>query len=255
MNDFTSEFLGTAILVFLGKAVTANAMLSRTKGQGSSYAAVAAGCGLAMFVAGWAAVRSGAHLNPAVTLALAAYGRLPAADIPTYLSAQFLGALVGAALVAVQFLPHWRATEDPERVRAALVAVPGIRAPLSNLLAEAGATFAWVLAVLCMVLNPWAQDASSAMPGLGAAMTGSEQHAMWFIAAMSLAFTAVCLGPGGPIGVAINPARDLCSRVVHAVLPLPSKGSSDWGYAWIPVVGPLLGAMAALQTARWIGIA
>lgn len=251
MTPYLSEFIGTAVLVFLGNAVVANVLLRRTKGRDSGWIVIATGWAMAVFVGVVVAGASGAHLNPAVTIALWADGTFAANLVPGYLMAQMAGAMVGAFLVYLQFLPHWGITEDAGAKLACFSTGPGVRAPLSNMLAEALSTFVFVLAVLMLVDSPWAKsagihapDAPAADPTLLWSMKVADGR--WAPMVVAATFWGVGLGAGGTTGFAMNPARDLGPRLMHAILPIPEKGSSDWGYAWVPVVGPILGALLAV---------
>jgi len=256
MTPFVDELVGTALLVLLGNAVNANLLLSRTRGErsGGAWPAAATGWALALFVAtAFAAHGSGAHLNPAVTLALWQKGSLPAASVPSYIAAQFLGAAIGAMLVLLLFLPHWGRTDDPGRKLACFATVPAVRAPLSNCFSEAIGAFVLVLGILLF-------RSASMIPGQGA--TPSSLHAIASASIdlgavgavpVALLFWALALGVGGTTGIGWNPARDLAPRIVHAMAPIPGKGSSDWSYAWVPVIGPIIGGVAAAVAARSLG--
>jgi len=240
MSPFLAEVLGTMLLIILGDGVVANVVLNRTKGQNSGWIVITAGWALAVTVAVYAVgTFSGAHLNPAVTIGLASIGKFAWASVPTYIAAQMLGAFLGAGVVWLAYLPHWAATPDPGSKLAVFCTGPAIRNPGSNIVTEIVATAVLVLGVLAVLtpknLNPdygW-------NVGLGPALVGVI---VW----------AIGLSLGGPTGYAINPARDLGPRLAHAVLPIAGKGSSDWGYAWIPVAGPIIGGViAALLYKAW----
>jgi glycerol uptake facilitator protein len=255
MSPFTSEFLGTAVLVLLGNTLASSVLLSRTRGENAGWLAVSMGWGLALFVAMWVAASSGAHLNPAITLALVASGACDAGRLSSHLPGQFLGAMAGALVASVVFLPHWRQTEDPSRVLGCFCSVPAIRAPISNLLAEAIGMFVLVFGVHAMVAQPWTPPEALAINGDGIFHTALLWRADWwqFAGAVGVLLGVVMLTIGSSMGGAMNPARDISSRLVHAVLPLPGKGTSDWSYAWVPVVGPLIGALAAVFAAKAVG--
>jgi glycerol uptake facilitator protein len=241
MPPFLAEVLGTMLLIILGDGVVANVVLNRTKGQNSGWIVITAGWAFAVTVAVYAVgTFSGAHLNPAVTLGLAAIGKFAWASVPGYIAAQMLGAFIGAAIVWLAYLPHWAATPDPASKLAVFCTAPAIRNPLSNLITEVIGTAVLVLGVLAILtpknLNPdygW-------NVGLGPGLVGVI---VW----------AIGLSLGGPTGYAINPARDLGPRIAHAVLPIAGKGTSDWGYAWIPIAGPIVGGLIAafLYKAWW----
>ena len=227
MSKFVSELVGTALLVLLGDGVVANVVLERTKGAASGWIVIAVAWSTAVFVAvAVAAPTSGAHLNPAVSLALATSGLFPWRLVPLYWAAQLVGAMLGAAVVFLVYRRHFAVTEDKDAKRGVFCTAPALRATLDNLFSEVVGTFVLVLAVLKM-----------ANPGVGLGALDALP--------VSLVVLAVGLSLGGTTGYAINPARDLGPRVMHAILPIPGKGGSDWSYAWIPVIGPLTGALLA----------
>jgi len=224
MNIFIAELIGTMVLVLLGDGVVANVTLAKSKGHGSGWIVIAAGWGfavaMAVYVAGWA---SGGHVNPAVTIALAAVGKLPLAQVPVYLAGQFLGAFLGAVLVWLAYLPHWSETADPGGKLGIFCTIPAIRSPAANLLCEIIGTAVLLIGVLG-ILNEYNEIASGVGPY-----------------AVGILVFSIGLSLGGPTGYAINPARDLAPRLAHALLPIAGKGGSDWPYAWVPVVGSILG--------------
>ncbi|MCY1008614.1 aquaporin family protein [Nannocystis pusilla] len=227
MTPFAGELLGTAILIVLGDGVVANVALTKTYGHGGGLVAITAGWAAAVFVAVYAAASaSGAHLNPAVTLALALRGKFAWEAVPSYMCAQLLGAFVGAVSVWLAYRRQFDATADPAAVRGVFCTAPAIRDLGHNFLTEAIATFVFVLGVLQIAAPTHGLGALDALP-------------------VALLVLAIGLSLGGPTGYAINPARDLGPRLAHAVLPLRHKGDSDWGYAWVPIAGPLVGAGAA----------
>jgi glycerol uptake facilitator protein len=233
MVDLFGEFLGTAILVVLGNGVVANVLLARTKGHDSGWIVITSGWAIAVFVAVICVEDlSGAHINPAVTLGLALADRFAWSALPGYVAAQMLGGIAGGAMVYALYRPHYAATDGPDFKLATFCTAPNIRDTSSNFLVEAFATFLLVFAVLQITA------------GEGAGSLG----------ALPVALLVYGIGAslGGPTGYAINPARDLGPRIAHALLPIPGKRDSDWGYAWIPVVGPLLGAVSAAFVARLI---
>ena len=240
MSPFLAEVIGTMLLIVLGDGVVANVVLNRTKGQNSGWIVITAGWAFGVTVAVYAVgTFSGAHLNPAVTIGLATIGKFSWGLVPGYIGAQMLGAFLGATLVWLAYLPHWRETPDPGAKLAVFCTRPSIRSPVSNIITEVIGTAVLVLGVLAILtpknLNPdygW-------NVGLGPALVGII---VW----------AIGLSLGGPTGYAINPARDLGPRLAHAVLPIAGKGNSDWGYAWIPVVAPIVGGViAALLYKAW----
>jgi glycerol uptake facilitator protein len=227
MSPFVAEIVGTFLLLLLGDGVVANVLLARTKGHGSGWAVITIGWGLAVFVAVFAvAAFSGAHINPAVTLGLAAAGKFDWANVPSYLGAQFIGAAMGAVFVWLHYRPHFVATDDPDLKLAVFATGPAIRKPLSNLVSEVIGTFVLVFGVLFLAAPDIGLGALDALP-------------------VGLLVLVIGMGLGGTTGYAINPARDLSPRLMHAILPIPGKRDSDWSYAWIPVVGPVLGGLLA----------
>ncbi|HEU0008372.1 MAG TPA: MIP/aquaporin family protein [Verrucomicrobiae bacterium] len=231
MTKFTAELFGTALLILLGDGVVANVLLSKSKGQNSGWIVIATGWGLAVALAVYAVnTFSGAHLNPAVTLGLATIGKTAWADVPLYVAAQLAGAYLGAALVWLAYLPHWRETADTGAKLGVFCTAPAIRRPVANLLTEIIGTFVLVLGVLAILTPKNLQPAHGFDTGLGPLLVG-------------LLVFGIGVSLGGPTGYAINPARDLGPRLAHWLLPIAGKGGSDWGYAWVPVVGPLIGGV------------
>ena len=231
MPAFLAEAIGTMILVILGDGVVANVVLQKTKGYNSGWIVIAAGWGMAVTVAVYlVGPISGAHLNPAVTIGLAAIGRFPWADVPAYVAAQIIGGFLGATIVWLAYLPHWAATESAADKLAVFSTGPAIRRTVPNLVAEIIATFVLMLGLLA-ILRP-----ENLVPN-----TGFDKGFAPFLVGLLVAAIGVSLG--GPTGYAINPARDLGPRIAHAVLPIAGKGPSDWGYAWIPIAGPIIGAV------------
>ncbi len=236
MSAFTAEIIGTMILLLLGNGVVANVVLDKTKGHNSGWVVITLGWGLAVFIGVLIAQDfSGAHLNPAVTIGLAAAEIFPWADAPMYILAQMIGAALGTTLVWLMHRDHYRETADQGSKLATFCTAPAIPHTFRNVLSEAIGTFVLVFAVLYMTGPNFAPAAAGAPAGLGS------------LGALPVALVVVSVGMslGGTTGYAINPARDLGPRIMHAVLPVSGKGSSDWGYAWIPVVGPILGAVIA----------
>lgn len=231
MTPFLAEFVGTALLILLGDGVVANVVLARTKGHGSGWIVISAGWAMAVTLAVYAVgTISGGHLNPAVTLAMLALGNIGAGAALSYIIAQILGAMLGAVLVYLAYLPHWRATDDPEGKLAVFCTGPAIRHTPGNFLAEIIGTFVLVLGALALPRPDNLSVATGFSTGLGPLLVG-------------LVVFAIGLSLGGATGYAINPARDFGPRLVHFLLPIPGKGSSNWGYAWIPVLGPLVGGI------------
>jgi glycerol uptake facilitator protein len=224
MAPWVAEIIGTMILVLLGDGVVANVVLGKTKGQNSGWIVITTGWAMAVAVAVYAVGRiSGAHINPAVTIALAAVGKFPWSDVPLYIVGQFIGAFIGAVLVWLAYYSHWAETPDPALKRAVFCTAPNIRNYPLNFITEVIGTFMLVFGVLAITANKLAEGFAPLLVGF----------LVWSIG----------LSLGGPTGYAINPARDLGPRIAHAVLPIPGKGDSDWGYSWVPVVGPIVGGL------------
>ena len=237
MNALIAEFIGTALLILLGNGVVANVLLHRTKGHAAGWIVIALGWGMAVFVAVFCtAAWSGAHINPAVSIGLAAADRFAWSLVPAYVTAQMLGAFLGAATVFLVYRDHYAATDDVDIKRATFCTGPAIRRSMSNLSSEIIGTFVLVFAVL------WAPDPSIQSPGMPTAQVGLGALGALPVGLLVL---AIGLSLGGTTGYAINPARDLAPRLAHTLLPIPNKGNSDWSYAWIPVVGPALGGLLA----------
>jgi glycerol uptake facilitator protein len=238
MNTLIAEAIGTMILVLLGDGVVANVLLARSKGQNAGWIVITTGWGTAVAIAVYAVGRiSGAHLNPAVTLGLASIGSFPLNDVPGYVLAQMAGAFAGAVLVWLAYLPHWAASADPDAKLAVFATGPAIRQPMSNLVTEVIGTAVLVFGVLAIAANAQLL----ARPGdvdLSVVFSRGLQPLL-----VGILVLGIGLSLGGPTGYAINPARDLGPRLAHAVLPIPGKRDSDWSYAWIPVVGPLVGGI------------
>lgn len=228
MNPFLGELIGTALLILLGNGVVANVVLTGTKGHNAGWIVITWGWGMAVFVAVFTvAAFSGAHINPAVSLGLAIAGKFDWAKLPMYVLAQFLGGFIGASLVWLFYRPHYAKTQDKDLKLATFCTAPAVRDTLSNLASEVVGTFVLVFAVLFLAVSVFGLGALDALP-------------------VGLLVLAIGLSLGGTTGYAINPARDLAPRIMHAILPMPGgKRDSDWSYAWIPVVGPLLGATLA----------
>jgi glycerol uptake facilitator len=234
LSIFGAEVIGTAILILLGNGVVACVLLNLSKGQNSGWIVITFGWGMGVMVAVFAVGQfSGAHINPAVTFGFALEGRTEWSDVPEYLAGEFVGAFIGATLVWLAYLDHWRETEDPGLKLACYSTAPAIRNPISNLITEIIGTFLLVFAIMAFFA-----DEITAGVGLGGLLVG-------------LLVFAIGMSLGGPTGYAINPARDLGPRIMHAILPIAGKGSSDWSYAWVPVVGPLAGAALAAGAFSW----
>ena len=227
MHPLLAEFIGTALLVLLGDGVVANVLLSKTKGHDSGLIVIAIGWGMAVFIAVFcSAAASGGHLNPAVTLALALADKFPWGQVLGYVTAQMAGGMCGALLVWVMYRQHFDATTDADAKLAVFCTGPAIRHPFTNVVSEVIATFVLVFAVLNMAQSHVGLGAINALP-------------------VGLLVLGIGVSLGGTTGYAMSPARDLAPRIMHALLPIAGKRDSDWAYAWVPVVGPLLGAAAA----------
>ncbi|MCL4108191.1 UNVERIFIED_CONTAM: hypothetical protein GTU68_066114 [Idotea baltica] len=227
MSPFLAELIGTTILVLLGNGVVANVSLKKTFGNDSGLIVIATGWALAVFTAvACVGHISGAHLNPAVTIGLAAAGKFATDQVLSYIAAQMLGGFLGAVLVWAFYNDHYKATADePNAMLGTFCNTPAISNPPRNLFCEAVGTFILVYAVLMMTPPKFTTTAGA------------------INVAMIVFVIGLCLG--GTTGYAINPARDLSPRIAHAILPIAGKRDSNWGYAWIPVIGPILGGLAA----------
>ncbi|WP_297987405.1 MIP/aquaporin family protein [Anoxybacillus sp.] len=222
MTPFIAEVLGTALLIIFGGGVCASVSLKKSFAQNGGWIVIAMGWGLGVAIAVYVVGQySGAHLNPAVTLGLAFNGDFPWNQVPEYVLAQMIGAMIGAIFVFLYYLPHWKETEDPNVKLGVFSTGPAIPHRFANLLSEILGTFILILGILAIGANKFTE-------GLNPLIVG------FFIVSIGLSL-------GGTTGYAINPARDLGPRVAHFILPIPGKGKSNWGYAWIPVIGPLLG--------------
>ncbi len=245
MSPHIGEFLGTALLILLGNGVVANVLLAESKARGGGWIVISAGWAVGVFVAVFCVARvSGAHLNPAVTVALATLGSFPWSGVPGYVASQLAGAFVGAVIVWLAFLPHWRPTTDAAAKQACFCTAPAIRHLPANFLTEAVGTFVLIFGILAM-------KSASGGP-INGSIVPIDLGALGALPVALLVF-GIGLSLGGPTGYAINPARDLGPRLAHALLPVAGKGSSGWSYAWIPVVGPLAGALLAAATYRALG--
>lgn len=238
MSPPLAEFIGTALLVLLGDGVVAGVTLNRSKAHQGGWIVVAAGWGLAVMLAVyWVGRFSNAHLNPAVTIGMAVLGKFSADRVLAYIVAQMLGAIAGAVLVWLAYLPHWRETSEPATKLGVFCTAPAIRKPAANFLTEVIGTFVLVLGLQAIASPKNLKPDYGWDTGLGPVLVG---------------FLVLSIGVslGGPTGYAINPARDLGPRIAHALLPIPGKGGSDWGYAWVPVFGPVVGGILAALVYR-----
>ncbi|WP_017604722.1 MIP/aquaporin family protein [Nocardiopsis alkaliphila] len=234
---YLAEFVGTAILTLLGCGVVAGVALARSKALAGGWIVVTFGWGMAVTMAVYVAgTTSGAHINPAVTLGLASIGEFDWALVPGYIGAQLVGAFFGACLVYLAYLSHWKITEDPDAKLSVFSTIPAVRNPVANLTTEIIGTAMLLLGILGIGANSGAVSAGQA--DLANLFTNGLAPLL-----IGLLVFAIGLSLGGPTGYAINPARDLGPRVAHALLPIAGKGPSDWGYSWIPIVGPVIGGV------------
>jgi glycerol uptake facilitator protein len=250
MHPYLAEFVGTAILVLLGDGVVANVLLARTKGHGGGWIVITAGWGLAVFVAVWCVQdASGAHVNPAVTISLAAAGKFQegvfeAADVPWFVVAQVLGGIVGGVVVYMFYRDHFAQTTDADAKLGVFCTAPNIRNLPTNVFCELVGTFVLVFAALFV-----AAPAFSVEPDDAALATqfDSVKLGLGTLGALPVGLLVFSIGLslGGTTGYAINPARDLGPRIAHAILPIPGKRDSDWSYSWVPIVGPIVGGLVA----------
>jgi len=223
MNIYLSEFLGTMLIILLGEGVVAGVVLKGTKSENAGWLAICIAWGLAVTMGIYASDASGAHLNPAITLALAVTGQFDWALVMGYCAAQFAGAFTGAVLVWFYYQPFWKNTPDPATKLGVFSTAPAIRNTFSNFVSEAIATALLVFGILFIGVNEFTHGLKPLVVGL--------------------LIVSIGLSLGGTTGFAMNPARDLGPRIAHALLPIHGKGSSDWGYAWIPVAGPIVGGI------------
>jgi glycerol uptake facilitator len=241
MNPYLAEFIGTTILIIFGNGVVANVVLARTKGQNSGWIVITAGWGLGVFVGVFCSQPfSGAHLNPAVTIAMATASKLAANKVAGYITAQMLGGILGGALVFLFYREHFKVSEDANGKLACFCTAPNIRSLPQAFFCEVLGTFLLILPVFLMtdvtvklpLTTSTSQNVAIGLGTLGAIPVG-------------LLVFAIGLSLGGTTGYAINPARDLGPRIAHAFLPVPGKRDSDWGYAWVPVISPIVGGLLA----------
>ncbi|HEY9488647.1 MAG TPA: MIP/aquaporin family protein [Chryseosolibacter sp.] len=224
MSPYVAEFLGTMLLTLLGNGVVAGVLLKDSKAENAGWLTIVFGWGLAVTLAIYAVGRiSGAHINPAITLALFFNGDFPGNQVLGYMLAQFAGAFTGSVLMWLHYLGHWKRTENPAAKLGIFCTGPAVRGSISNLISEIIATVVLVLAILFIGANKYYE-------GLNPILVGAL-------------IVSIGLSLGGTTGFAINPARDLAPRLAHFLLPIPGKGPSDWSYSWIPVVGPFIGGI------------
>ena len=241
MEAYIGEFIGTMILIILGDGVVAGVLLRNSKAENSGWIVITFGWAMAVAIAVYCVCQfSTAHINPAVTIAFAVTGQFDWALVPGYIIAQFLGAFVGAVLVWLAYLPHWAETEDEGLKLGVFCTAPAIYNTPANVITEIIGTFVLVFGISGIVAN------AGAVGGQAAAVIGSGINPLL----VGLLVLGIGLSLGGPTGYAINPARDLGPRIAHAVLPIAGKGGNDWGYAWIPVVAPIIGGILGAVT--WV---
>lgn len=234
MNPYLSEFIGTAVIILLGNGVVSNVVLHQTKGNNSGWIVITFGWAIAVFAGVLvSAPYSGAHLNPAVSIAMAIAGKFAWASLPGYILAQFGGAMAGQLLVWQAYKQHFDTTTDSDSIRACFCNTPAISHPYRNLITEAIGTFTLVFVIFFMVAPTNSLGSLDALP-------------------VALLVLGIGLSLGGPTGYAINPARDLGPRILHALLPIAGKKSNDWPYAWIPVAGPVIGGALAAFVHHWL---
>jgi glycerol uptake facilitator protein len=228
MSPFLGEFIGTALLITMGAGVVANVVLSKTKGQNSGWIVITFGWAMAVFIGVYASNKLGGsgHLNPAVTIGLAMTGEFEAGLLPTYLAAQFIGAFTGAVIAWLAYKQHFDETENKDLKLAVFSTAPAIRNAGYNLLTEIIGTFVLLFGALNISKSAATMGALDALP-------------------VGLLVLGIGLSLGGSTGYAINPARDLGPRIAHFLLPIKGKRDSDWSYAWVPVVGPVIGGIIA----------
>ena len=237
MNEYIAEVLGTMLLILLGNGAVANVVLTGTKGHNSGWIVITIGWGLGVFVAVTVAGPiSGAHINPAVTIGLALAGLFPWSQVAMFILSQVLGASLGAFLVWLFYRDHFNRTEDPETQLACFSTGPAIRRTASNLISEIIGTFVLIFVILYFA------EPSMNIPGIEVTKIGLGTLGALPVA---LLVTAIGISLGGTTGYAINPARDLGPRIMHSILPMKYKGTSDWAYSWIPILGPIGGAAIA----------
>lgn len=227
MTPFLAEFIGTMFIILLGNGVVANVLLVKSKGQNGGWIVITFGWAIAVFVGVYSsATVSGAHLNPAISIALAAIGKFEWALVPSYIVAQLLGAMTGSFLMWLAYKKHFDEVNDADAMMAIFCTAPAIRNTVANLATEIIGTFVLMLGVLFIAAPQNSLGALDALP-------------------VALLVLGIGLSLGGPTGYAINPARDLGPRIIHFILPIKNKRNSDWSYSWVPVVGPVIGALIA----------
>jgi glycerol uptake facilitator protein len=243
MSEFTAELIGTMLVILLGNGVVANVVLKGTKGNNAGWMVITTGWALAVFVGVVIATPySGAHLNPAVTIGLAIAGKFSWAKVLPFIIAQLIGSVIGAFLVWVVYRDHFNTTPDPNAQLAVFCTAPAIHNRLFNLLSEIVGTFVLVF-VIFYFTNAEITNQKSPI-GLGSLGAIPVAFLVW----------AIGLSLGGTTGYAINPARDFGPRIAHSLLPITGKGSSNWTYGWIPIIGPFIGAAIAAVLYMWLKV-
>jgi glycerol uptake facilitator protein len=234
MNLFIGEFIGTMFLIILGNGVVANVLLNKTKGHNSGLIVIAFGWAIAVFVGVYASLKLGGsgHVNPAITLALAYLGEFPRENVLTYILAQLSGAIAGAIIMWLAYRQHFQQTQDGDAKLAVFCTGPAIRSTPNNIITEIIGTFVLMLGALLFIKPANGLGTLEALPA-------------------ALLVLGIGVSLGGPTGYAINPARDLGPRIVHFILPIPQKRNSDWSYSWIPIVGPIVGALLAAMVFKY----
>jgi glycerol uptake facilitator protein len=231
------ELIATAILIIMGGGVVANSNLKKSKAEGAGWVNITFGWGLGVFIAVIVAGdHSGAHINPAVSIGLAAAGLFPWISVPGYIAAQIIGAFLGACIVYLVFKPHFDATDNPDGKLAIFSTMPAIPHKFYNTISEIVGTFILIFVIL-YIAGPSLKISSVEDPVIGLGSLGALPVALLVV--------AIGMSLGGPTGYAINPARDLGPRIAHSILPISGKGSSGWHYAWVPIAGPIIGALLA----------
>ena len=235
MSPFLGEFIGTMLLIIMGDGVVANVVLNKTKGNNSGWIVITFGWAMAVFLGVYASTGLGGsgHLNPAITIALAAFSDFDSSLLPTYILAQLAGAITGAIVVWIAYKQHFDSTDDKDGKLAVFCTAPAIRNPLYNVITEIIGTFVLGFGALAMSKPATTLGTLDALP-------------------VGLLVLGIGLSLGGPTGYAINPARDLGPRIAHFILPIKNKRDSDWGYSWVPVVGPIIGALLAIYLFKLI---
>lgn len=248
MNVYLAEFVGTAMLILLGNGVVANVVLARTKSHNGGWIVITLGWGLAVVFGVYAVGRiSGGHINPAVTVALASIGAFEWHLVPGYIGAQMAGGFLGAALVYLAFLAHWGETDDCDGILACFSTSPAVRRFGPAFITELIGTFVLVFGVLAI---------GKVALGAGAVDEAWTTAVGTYFGPLLVGLLVLSIGVslGGPTGYAINPARDFGPRLAHAILPISGKRDSDWAYAWVPVVAPIVGGVVGAKAFVLLGL-